>query len=222
MTYRDPSVIKVMRITDNYLHQDDEDLVWDQTNDKWKIVTTHEGHQIVTNIQLDDTKHKPDLFLYTCIPKGDDVTRAMEQNSERLDLTRNWYIKQMCEMDRIGVNRFSMLPLDKFLQYWRQPFNPRKIDFSTYRYEHGTIRLHYDNVAWAVFVSWPELGDPTPPNVGAPFRNRGKLTYDDNQLVNWVKKSCGGGLYLFSDFDSMFESEEDEFCYLTDILMFSG
>lgn len=204
---RDPSVIRVMRITDNYLHQDGEDLVWDQTNDKWKIVTTHEGHQIVTNIQFDSTKHKPDLFLYTGVPKGDDVTRVMEQNSERLDLTRSWYIKQMCEMDRIGVNRFSMLPLDKFLQYWRQPFNPRKIDFSTYRYQHGTIRFHYDNVTWPVFMSWPELGDPTIPNV---------------ELVNWVKKSCGRGLYLFSDFDSMFEDEEDEFCYLTDILMFSG
>lgn len=214
------SAFKVMRITDNYLHRDGKDMVWDQTNNKWKIITTHNGHQIITNIQFDDTEHKPDLFLYTNLHKSDDVDAVMNENSGRLDTSRNWYIKQMCDMDRIGIKRISELPLDRFLQHWRQPLNPRKMDFSTYRYQQGMIRFHYDDTSWPVFIRWLELGKPTPPKVGTPFRNRTRLDYDDDKLVNWVKKSCGKGIYMFSDFDSMFENEEDEFCYLTDILMF--
>jgi hypothetical protein len=82
------------------------------------------------------------------------------------------------------------------------------------------IRFHYDDTSWPVFIRWLELGAPDAPNVGAPFRNKTKLTYDNDKLVQWIKKSCGKGVYMFSDFDSMFEDEEDEFCYLTDILMF--
>lgn len=224
MTHNDSGAYKVMRITDNFLHTDGDALVWDRPNDKWKIITTHRGHQIITNIQFDKTEHKPDLFLYTDVEQGDDVNRTMEQNSIKIDPGRKWFVRQMCEMDRIGVKQFGMLPLYRFLQYWRKPLNPRKIDFSAYRYQRGTetVRFHYDGEEWPVFIRWPELGEPMPVDPSSPYRNRGKLTYDDDRLVKWIKKCCGKGLYVFSDFESIFESEEDEFCYLTDLLMFSG
>lgn len=215
------NALKAIRTTDNFLHKGN-DFVWDQPNDSWKIITTHTGHQIITNIQYDNTEHKPDLFLYTNLNKGDyNVSEIMKQNSEKLDMSRSWFIKQLRGIDRIGVKRFSCLPFDRFIKYWRQPLNPRKIDLTSYRYEKGMVRFHYDEDVYSVLLKWTELGEPTVPSVMSPFRNRSKLTYDDDKLLNWVKKSCGKGLYIFSDFDSMFEDEEDEFCYVTDILMFS-
>lgn len=182
-------------------------LHWKRPNNYWASYSNTGGNcQIISNIQFDDSKHSPDLFIYSNVTNKDrrseekpyphkrnTVSDLAQANRIQIDLTRNWYIKQLTNIDRVGVQRFTQLPVQAFLKLWRVPLDPKEITIADMR--NQLIKFKYQEFEFNMFLKWPEW------RTGLP----------------WLKKHCRGGIFLFSDYTSMFEEQEDEFLYIADI-----
>lgn len=192
------NTIRGLGITTNYLIAEGPLWVWKQENHcwKWRMSAGGKGAEIVTNFQYDGSEHSPDLFLYTRL-KGETSQRIIEENKRILDRSRRWYVRQLTNMDRVGIKRFGRLPLQAFFDLWRKPIDPRELNLTRLQ-SPNQFRFEGDRHRFSVVLVWPEI-------------------WNDPKRLDWFARYCKKRIYLFSDYDSMFEDPEDEFVYLADV-----
>ena len=180
-------------------------IPWDEPNVHWRIRKIQGSRQLITNIQYDASPHAPDLFLYTNITQNEDTNafRIAEDSIESINGDRRWYVKQVTKrLDRIGMRQFTTLPLGAFMSLWRKAIPASDLSFGG---KHGKglspVRIEllgtegtFNDLRFQIFTDWPEI---------------------KNVLArNWMIENIEEGLYLFSDFDSMFADPADEFAYI--------
>jgi hypothetical protein len=139
----------------------------------------------------------------------------IEDNRIYLNRSRRWYIRQFIEnTDRIGVKRFTGLPLNAFWPMWRKTISMD--DIQIYGLLNAQTQVIYAGLNFNVFLKWPELQrDHRESN---SFMTQGKVTWTESKTVMpWLHKNCQGGIIPFSDYDSMFPDFQDEFAYTADI-----
>lgn len=184
-------------------NNDEYRVPWNETNVKWKIRKVQSSRQLITNIQYDDSPHAPDLFLYTNITENEDTNayRVAEDNVEALNFNRSWYVKQIVKKkDRIGLRHFTTLPIGVFRDYWRKPISTTNLEIGVVGRGLSSVRIklmsppHYN---FRAYLDFPELN-----------------TIDHDYTMSWFKENCHDGIYLFSDYGSMFVDPDDEFGYI--------
>ena len=224
------NTIRSIPITGNYLVREKSGMLrWAEPNDSFSMFSNTGGNrQVMTNIRLDDTEHSADLFLYTNVAKKDDEASDIMKNSRvHLDRTRKWYLRQFVEIDRPGIRRFTGLPLNVFLQWWRKPMPASH--FSLTGLNNDQVRLMFGDYTKAtskewfnIFVKWPELQadieNSTPKAAHRKSAMHYRNTRESERVVPWLRKHCLSGFIPFSDYDSMFLDAEDEVLYITDLL----
>lgn len=193
---------------------------WIRTSQHKKPMT--EKTEIITysDPSLDDCKVKMEIISSPINHRGewrDDIKRAAEliniisDNDEKILNPNDWNISQQEDLDRIGPVSFSCMPFGHFLSFWRLPLEPRYIDmeFATngmaminFRYMDPNY-MHLD--ACTIYLKWKGLFDDL-------------LQQHDQKILPWIKTHCKGRLFLFSDFDTIFENAEDEFRFITDFM----
>jgi len=205
--------IRAIPIAGNYpVRRPDGIIEWAEPNDAWSIYHNTGGNsQIICNIRRDDTEHSADLFLYSNLTLSDKrkpstqntAKKIIEENRLSLDPNRKWYIRQFMQIDRIACRRFTGLPLDSFFDLWRAPIDPQDIHMTMMG--TGQFKFSYRQHEFPVYFVWPEL------------QKEYMLTHNTSQRVlSWIQQYCKGKLFLFSDYDTIFEDEYDEFLYITD------
>lgn len=142
------------------------------------------------------------------------LVEIMSLNDEEFLEPDLWQISQLEDLDRVGPTCFSGMPFNYFLSFWRQPLKPKFISMErvgrgtamiNFRYMDKNHPLYYTSVTCNLYLKWRGLFDD--------LRREKK----DQTIVTWLRKNCEGRIYLFSDFDSIFESPVDEFRYIADI-----
>ncbi len=224
------NTIRAIPITENFLVREKSGMLrWAEPNDSFSMFSNTGGNrQVMTNIRLDDTDHSPDLFLYTNMTKTEihDPTAIMEDNRVYLNRSRKWYVRQFKEIDRPGIRRFTGLPLNIFLKWWRK--NIPATEFSLVGLNNDQVRIlignpNSDTDWFRVFVKWPEMqvdlsNSTTKPayvkKLYPPLHN----SWASNLIIPWMHAHCHKGFIPFSDYDSMFVDAEDEVLYITDLL----
>ena len=203
--------LKGFPITDYFLKfeegswndNDEYRVPWSEPNVKWKIRKIQDSRQLITNIQWDSSPHAPDLFLYTNITKNEDTNAyaVAEDSIESLNFNRSWYVKQVVKKkDRIGIRHFTTLPLGVFRDFWRKPISTSNLKIGHVTRGLSSVRviiMSPRSSNFRVYLDFPELN---------------KIDHD--YTMGWFKENCHDGLYLFSDYDSMFVDPDDEFGYI--------
>lgn len=136
------------------------------------------------------------------IQQAMDLMQLIIDNDSNIREPQDWDVS-IGRLDRTGVFQFHGVPLPTFQQFWRFPLEIEKITMRVVP-NTGMIGFSYQGDALSSFDSYIEW--------------RG--LYDDlrgaNKILPWLKKYCRGRLYMFSDFESMFEYPEDEFRYVAE------
>lgn len=204
----------------NYLvTESDGRLRWSKPNDGWRVIS-NSGNQfhLISNIRYDDTEHSPDLWIYSPFKKDDDGTDrliAVADNKHYLDRTRKWYIRQFIDNpDRIGIKRFTGLPLNAWQMMWRKSI-PLS-DLEIYGLPNNQMKVLYAGLKFNVFLKWDDLQTDTGESETL-FTRDGVRWFVSQQVMPWLTNNCRGGITLFSDYDSMFIDPTDEFTYNIDV-----
>ncbi len=199
----------------------------------WWIRTSHnksplsERTQLITHSDpsLDDCNVKMEIVSLPItydgkrradnqIQQTSNLITIMSENDTKILQPDNWTITQMEEIDRAGPTSFAAMPFSHFLSFWRQPLEPRFISMEVlgngtaminFRYMDANHPMFFSNITCNIYLSWKGLFDDL-------RREQGQ-----QRILPWLKKNCEGKLYIFSDFDSIFESPEDEFRYIADL-----
>jgi len=138
----------------------------------------------------------------------------ISENDKKILNPNDWTISQKEEIDRVGPTSFAKMPFGHFLSYWRQPLDPRYIDMWMvgngtamigFRYMDANHPMYNSPVVCTLYLNWKGLFDDL-------------LDTPNQKILPWLRTHCNGKLYLFSDFDTIFESPEDEFRFIVDIL----
>lgn len=177
-----------------------------------------------------DSKFKIEYFTtITIIPEYQDemIRDFLKRNSEEIENPEIWHVN-MRDINRDSIiKRFLRVPLPYFLKLWRTPLIPGYIDVNPFftpaepkfSYLDDTlsrIKFSYMNdvfprdnmsMSFDVYMEWPRLIEDI---------NKHKA-YVLQTVMPWIHKHCKGRLYLFSDYESIFENAEDEVTYLADI-----
>ena len=188
---------------------------WIRTSQHKKPLTAKT--EIITHSDpiLDDCKVKMEIVSQPIGHRGewrDEVKRAagvveiMSANDTKFVQPDDWLISQQEEIDRAGPTTFAHMPFGHFLSYWRQPLDPRYIDMEISGNGTAMINFRYMNATTcSMYLQWKGLFDD--------LRRESR----QQKILPWLKKNCEGKLYIFSDFDSIFEKPEDEFRYIADL-----
>ena len=154
-------------------------------------------------------KHRANL-----IKQAHNLVTTMSENDTEFLNPDDWTISQIDDLDRAGPVSFKNMPLSFFLSFWRQPLEPRFIAMKltnngttmiNFRYMDPNHPMYHSNCTCNMYFHWKGLFDDL------------RQPYSNQKILPWLKKNCEGRLYIFSDFDSIFEKPEDEFRYITDI-----
>jgi len=170
------------------------------------------------------TTHYP---LNTDLPKEEYVTNAQEfaqviaDNDKEIQEPEHWKVRQLDKPDRPIMGRFIGVPLPYFWRLWRRPLIAQNISVQI----HGDIITVLGKPANPeIWFQYYEEGDPLMTMSFTCYLDWNQLyydmwentMYDDQKIMPWLHKNMYGGLYLFSDFESLFEDAEDEVTYLAD------
>lgn len=215
--------IKTLPVTGNYLiPESGGNFRWAEPNESWRLYA-HTGQKrcFITNIRYDDTEHSPDLWLYSVL-KSDEMRSIqttsellMENNRFYLDRSRKWYIRQFVEnTDRVGVRRFTGLPLNAWRVMWRQ--NISFDDIEIYGLSNNSMKILYAGLNFNAFLKWPELQKDTAAS-NTILTQAGVQWKVSTIVMPWLEKNCKGGFYPFSDYDAMMPDDMDEVTYTIDM-----
>lgn len=165
--------------------------------------------------------------VYTKFDKSPEA--IIEESLEEIQHPNRWKVcSDILHPNRIGLTKFSYIPLGTFVDLWRKPINPRK-DFAIIR---GKLRSTWSNpdsfanqphpIALSIgnhykiepFVRWPGIFEIKP----APHVALGRQYFCEvkQEFSHWLCNETRGNIYPFSDSESTFENKEDEWIYLTD------
>ena len=78
------------------------------------------------------------------------------------------------------------------------------------------MRIIYAGLQFNVFLKWEELTEDISESAALVTKD-GLSWYESQRVMPWLNNNCKGGFVPFSDFDSMFPDEMDEFTYTIDI-----
>ncbi len=240
VTHIDPHVkrkIKTLPITGNYLIPETNGRMrWAEPNSSWRMYS-HAGKQrmFVSNIRFDDTDHSPDLWIYSVLSSDENKTikdrltfeefgekpkpymerLLMEQNHTHLDPTRKWYVRQFVDnSDRTGIRRFAGIPLNAWLAMWRRTIALEDIEI--YGMANNQMKVIFAGLNFSVFLKWPELQIDMRESMGTSNK-AGNQVKISTGIIPWLNENCRDGIIPFSDYESMFPSEMDEFIYSVDV-----
>lgn len=207
------NTLRGIPITNRYLIRRGEyEIFWNEYNDQFKFFANTGGNrQVTANVQADESEHSPDLFLYTNMGMYENYEserRIVKANREQIHYgARNWYIRQLLKSDRVGPKRFTGLPLRHFFNFWRVPIDPKSIE-KIKLLGNNRSKIFFDRgPVFSVYYVWPELE-----------KDMNRSNDRTSQIVlPWLQKHCKNGIFLFSDYDSMFKDKEEELCYMADI-----
>ena len=233
--------IKMLPITGNYLIPETNGRMrWAEPNSSWRMYS-HAGRQrmFVSNIRFDDTDHSPDLWLYTVLSSEENkiikerVTVVelgeepqpymerllMEQNRIHLDHTRKWYVRQFVDNpDRSGIRRFAGIPLNAWQTMWRRTIALEDIEI--YGMANNQMKIAFAGLTFSAFLRWPELQTDLRESMGTSNKD-GKQVKISKRVMPWLTENCRDGIIPFSDYETMFPSEMDEFIYSVDVAAIS-
>jgi hypothetical protein len=232
--------VMALPVTGNYLIPESGRLRWAEPNDSWRIMS-HSGRQkmLVSNIRYDDTDHSPDLWLYSLLtvdekdainnkvvveeygkePKPVVESMLMEGNRVHLDLSRKWYVRQfITNPDRSGISRFAGLPLNAWRLMWRRTIAFEEIEI--FGMPSNQMKIMFGGLNFNAFLKWPELQSDFCESL-TTTRKDGLRLHLSTTILPWLGKNCREGFVPFSDYETMFPSETDEFIYSVDIAALS-
>jgi len=233
--------IKTLPVTGNYLiPESDGRLRWAEPNLSWRVFS-HAGNQrlFVSNIKFDDTDHSPDLWIYSVLssdenkaiknrltfeehgeePKPFIERMLMEQNRICLDQSRKWYVRQFVDNpDRTGIRRFAGIPFNAWRTMWRRTIALEDIEI--YGMANNQMKVMFAGLNFSVFLKWPELQYDVRKGVMTTRREGTELRLS-KRIIPWMNENCREGIIPFSDYESMFPSEMDEFIYSVDVAAIS-
>lgn len=155
---------------------------------------------------IDPTTAK-DQYVEECMA----FARAIHDNDVEFKEPEHWHVRQV---DRhptcLIMHRFTGIPLPFFWKLWRRPLEPKNI----------TVRLSDDSSALVNFTYFEEED----PLMSMSFEcyidwdglfDNLKDKHARRRINEWWR-TMHGRLFLFSDYDSVFEDEQDEVAYITD------
>lgn len=217
--------IRALPITGNYLVRGGDGMYrWAETNERWRLFSQTGGQKcLITNLRRDDTEHSPDLWLYSNLTQkeigrmakeADFRQEILEANTIALDRTRKWYVRQFIESERIGVKRFTGLPLSAFWDMWRKPIDTSQIQI--YGMSNGQMKVLYEEYNFNIFLRWPELQEDVKESGSSIDKGSVRWTVSE-KVMPWLHRYCEYGFVPFSDYDVMFEDSQDEFSYIADV-----
>jgi hypothetical protein len=226
--------IRSLPITGNYLVRESNGMLrWAEPNDSWRLYA-HTGQQrcLIANIRYDDTEHSPDLWIYTILkseemkpvrevhrvigrePKPSIEGELIADNRIYLNRSRKWYVRQFLETERVGIRRFTGLPLNAFWAMWRRTISLD--DIQIYGLSNKQMKIVYAGLNFNVFLKWPELQYDI--RESDSFMTQNKVQWIQSQSVMpWLHANCQGGFIPFSDYDVMFPDDMDETTYTIDV-----
>ena len=218
--------IRTLPVTGNFLVRETSGMYrWNTPNDRWRLFSPVGGSKsLVTNIRLDDTEHSPDLWLYSNLTQkeisglvSDPDSRGdmLKANELVLDRTRRWYVRQFIRNpERVGIKRFTGLPLNAFFEMWRRPLDVSKMDMVGL--SNGQVKMQYKDFTFNVYLDWPELKEDLRESTSSITVKSTKVKLSE-KVVPWIKKYVEGDFIPFSDYETMFVDPEEEFSYLADV-----
>ncbi len=211
---------------------DEQQELFQVENREWRIITTRgrdENQMPTSRISLatkDDEftrdskvpiEYYSDYFILDPhISKSKYVenaiafARAIHDNDQEFPEPERWYVKQVEKHpDRLIMHRFCGVPLPFFWRLWRRPLEPANITVEEipacamvkFSYFEETDPLM--SMCFECYLDWDGLFD----NLKDKSPRR--------RINDWWK-TMHGRLYLFSDYDSVFEDTQDEIAYIAD------
>lgn len=133
---------------------------------------------------------------------------AVIDNDEMFQEPEHWKVRQTEPHERPIMKRFTGVPMPYFWKLWRRPLIAQNIHFQ-HSGDDAQIFFGYSEendplmtMAFEAYLDWSGLFDD--------------LKYGKKAIPNWLHRHCKGRLFLFSDFDTIFEDPEDEVSYLAD------
>lgn len=123
----------------------------------------------------------------------------------------HWNVRQVDRQDdRLIMHRFCGVPLPYFWKLWRRPLVPQNIHVELADPSSAMVKFYYFeeedplmSMSFECYLDWDKLFDNL------------KDKHARRYIADWWK-TMGGRLYLFSDYDSVFEDNQDEIAYITD------
>lgn len=209
-------------------------LVWDTPlkTINWDVVKTQAGGTMLrTSFSLSEDQNCTFTLYRRVYAKFDkSPTAIIEDNLEELQQPSRWRVATpRLHENRIGLVRFTYMPLATLVRLWRKPINPRGSDFAIIRGNQEAIWTSKDHLQQAnpisfslgtdykvePFVVWPGIFELVPEGTHTQISSKYFCRVKE-EFKDWLKYGTKGNLYLFSDHESTFESKDDEWIYLTD------
>ena len=161
-----------------------------------------------SHLSLDQYAHK-DQYVRECMS----FAQSIMDNDEEFSEPERWFVRQIDQQeDRLIMHRFSGVPLPFFWKLWRRPLIPQNIYVERADVTSALVRFSYfeENdplmaMAFECYLDWDGLFDNL------------KEKKPHRRIPDWWK-TMHGRLFLFSDYDTVFEDEQDEVAYLTDFM----
>lgn len=202
-------------------------------NRTWRLITEREptdtvGHTVLMSLATVDEEFTADARViieyysehFTMNPhaarshytsEAIAFATAISENDEEFKEPEHWYVRQVDKQEeRLAMHRFCGVPLPFFWKLWRRPLEPKNIHIALADESSAQVTFTYFeeedplmSMSFDCYLDFDGLFDNLRFNIGHP-------------IVPWLH-SLEGRLYLFSDFDSIFELETDEVRYLVDL-----
>ena len=148
-----------------------------------------------------------DQYVTECMA----FAKCIQDNDTDFIEPEHWYVRQLDKQEgRLFMHRFTGVPLPYFYKLWRRPLVPQNINielvdkfgasvyFSYFEENDPLMTMHFE-----CYLDWDGLFD------AIKYKHKRKPH-------QWWRKHMVGGLYLFSDYDTVFENEDDELAYMVD------
>lgn len=218
--------IRALPVTGNYLVKDSGGMYrWAETNDRWRLFSPTGGSKcLIANMRRDDTEHSPDLWLYSNLTQKeieqmgtdtDFLPELLKANRDSLDRTRRWYVRQfIASRERMGIQRFTGIPLKAFWDMWR--VNIDTTDIQIYGLSNGQMKILYKDYNFNVYLDWPVMQRDMQESKSSINQTNTKWIVSE-KVMPWLHKYCERGFIPFADYDLMFQDPEDEFSYIADV-----
>lgn len=138
--------------------------------------------------------------------------KAILDNDQEFVEPEHWCVRQVDRQDdRLIMHRFCGVPLPFFWKLWRRPLVPQNITVELADTTSAQIRFTYFeeedplmSMSFECYLDWDGLFDN--------LKDKRAM----RKIPDWWH-SMSGRLYLFSDYDTVFEDHQDELAYLADI-----
>jgi hypothetical protein len=93
-------------------------------------------------------------------------------------------------------------------------------DIEIYGMANNQMKVMFAGLDFSVFLKWSELQTDLQNSLIVTRKSGAELKIS-NSIMPWLIKNCRDGIIPFSDYETMFPSEMDEFIYSVDVAAIS-